>query len=483
MQILRTTRGWTQSDLARASGVKRASISEYEADITTPDATTVERLLAAMELRWSALDLGRWFLERLAAESSSGERSGSIQPTAREAAAEVSDLAAKLSRLAAALLEGGGEENQEPGIQPAIPEEARKAARDLWQEVKPLPSGSQLEILRQAPPETLWAVCELLCQESQRLCADRPDRASALAELAATLADGAGDEGPLRSKLRGFAWAHVGNALRAKGDLFGAERVFASAERAWQSGEEEPSGFLEEGMVFALKASLRRAQRRFEEAGQLLERAAASSTSRKFAAQVMVSRAKLFEERGMLEEAVELLEGVDETSGEEDGRLLLCVKHNLADNLSKLGRYREAEALLPEARALSSRAGGELDRVRLMWTEGRVAAGLGAVGEGIAALGRVRGEFASRGMAYDTALVSLELAACYAEQGRTAEIKSLARHMVPIFQSQEIHREALAALALFRRAAEKDKATAGFLRQLVAYLRKARHDPGLRFQG
>lgn len=236
-------------------------------------------------------------------------------------------------------------------------------------------------------------------------------------------------------------------------------------------------------MVFALKASLRRAQRRFEEAGQLLERAAVSATSRKFAAQVMVGRAKLFEERGMLEEAVALLEGVDETSGEEDGRLFLCVKHNLADNLSKLGRYREAEALLPEARALSSRAGGELDRVRLMWTEGRVAAGLGAVGEGIAALARVRGEFASRGMAYDTALVSLELAACYAEQGRTAEIKSWARHMVPIFQSQEIHREALAALALFRRAAEKEEATAGFLRQLVAYLRKARHDPGLRFQG
>lgn len=230
-----------------------------------------------------------------------------------------------------------------------------------------------------------------------------------------------------------------------------------------------------------LADGFRRAQRRFEEAGQLLERAAASSPSRKFAAQVMVSRAKLLEERGMHEEAVALLEGIDD-SGEEDGLLLLCVKHNLADNLSKLGRYREAEALLPEARALSSRAGGELDRVRLMWTEGRVAAELGAVEEGIAALARVRGEFASRGMAYDTALVSLELAAYYAEQGRTAEIKSLARHMVSIFQSQEIHREALAALALFRRAAEKEEATAGFLRQLVAYLRKARHDPGLRFQ-
>jgi hypothetical protein len=79
-------------------------------------------------------------------------------------------------------------------------------------------------------------------------------------------------------------------------------------------------------------------------------------------------------------------------------------------------------------------------------------------------------------------LVSLELSRLYATQGRTEEVKSLARHMVPIFQSQEIHREALAALLIFREAAEKERVTAEFARDILLYLRKARHNPELRFE-
>src|SRR3954462_2687160 len=63
--VLRAALDLTQSDLARLSGVKRSSISEYERGKSTPDAVTLERLLAAMRFRWTALDFGAWFIDQL----------------------------------------------------------------------------------------------------------------------------------------------------------------------------------------------------------------------------------------------------------------------------------------------------------------------------------------------------------------------------------------------------------------------------------
>jgi tetratricopeptide (TPR) repeat protein len=329
-----------------------------------------------------------------------------------------------------------------------------------------------------------WALCELLCIESQRVCADDPKQAALLVELALELADFAPGEEAWRAKLRGYAWAHIGNARRARGeDLPASETAFATAEEWWQAGGEVNQGLLEEGLIFALKASLRRAQRRFEEAADLLGRASAAAIGRRFRIQVLISRAKLAEEVGELDCAVAILCEASQTPvADDDGRLTLCVQHNLADNLSKLARFAEADELLPAVRNLSRRYGGEVDAVRLLWTEGRVAAGLGKTEEGLEALTRARGGFASRGMGYDTALVSLEISLLYAGLGRTDLVKNLARHMTPIFRAQDVHREALAALSLFRQAAERERVTEEFAREVLSFLRKARHHPELHFQ-
>jgi len=79
-------------------------------------------------------------------------------------------------------------------------------------------------------------------------------------------------------------------------------------------------------------------------------------------------------------------------------------------------------------------------------------------------------------------LVSLELAVLYLEDGRTTEVQLLARQMAPIFQAQGVHGEALAALKLFREAAEHEAVTVEFARRLVAYLHRAQHNPQLRFE-
>ena len=64
---------------------------------------------------------------------------------------------------------------------------------------------------------------------------------------------------------------------------------------------------------------------------------------------------------------------------------------------------------------------------------------------------------------------------------QAAELRRLASEMVPIFASRHIHREALAALAFFRQAAETERACVEVVEKVAAYLRKARHIPDLRF--
>lgn len=360
----------------------------------------------------------------------------------------------------------------------------RTAARALWTRIQGLPSPHQYRKIRQAPADEHWAHCEALCLESQRLCAEDPVRAAAVAELAIKVADQVVGEKPWRARLLGFAWAHVANALRVQRDFKAAERAFLSADRFWKAGEDAGNGLLEAGQLLVFKALLRWEQRRFEDAAELLEQASAAAGSVKFRVQVLISRAKLLKEMGDLELAVALLQEASDTAiPDDDGRIALCVQHSLADGLSKLDRFPEAEALLPAAIDLSRKCGGEVDFLRFLWIEGRVAAGLGKMTEAVAALRRVRGEFAARHMSYDTALVSLELSALYAEQGLVQDVKTLARHMVPILRARNVHPEVLSALALFRQWAEREQVTAKFAREVLSYLRKARHDPGLRFEG
>lgn len=85
-------------------------------------------------------------------------------------------------------------------------------------------------------------------------------------------------------------------------------------------------------------------------------------------------------------------------------------------------------------------------------------------------------------IAYDFALVSLEVAVLHLEQGRTRLVQGLAREMLWIFETQKVHAEALAALTLFCHAAEEEAAGAEWTRSLIKYLYRAQHNPHLRFE-
>ncbi len=78
--------------------------------------------------------------------------------------------------------------------------------------------------------------------------------------------------------------------------------------------------------------------------------------------------------------------------------------------------------------------------------------------------------------------MTLDLAHLYLEQERTAEVRTLATEMLlDVFRSQDIHGQALAALAVFQKAAELDNATPGLVQEISSYLVRARNNPELRF--
>jgi hypothetical protein len=60
-------------------------------------------------------------------------------------------------------------------------------------------------------------------------------------------------------------------------------------------------------------------------------------------------------------------------------------------------------------------------------------------------LGEARAAFLERGIAFDAALVSLDLAMVHARRGDTGEVQRLAAEMLPIFESRDVRSEAFAA--------------------------------------
>jgi tetratricopeptide (TPR) repeat protein len=146
------------------------------------------------------------------------------------------------------------------------------------------------------------------------------------------------------------------------------------------------------------------------------------------------------------------------------------VHFNLAVNLWHLQRFHEARELLPPVREVALELGLPLHLVRVLWLEGRIAAGLGEREKALASLEQVRRDLCARQIAYDAALASLELAVLYLEEGRTGEVKTLARELTWVFARQGVEQETRDAARVFCQAVEQERATLELVRGLVQSL-------------
>lgn len=330
------------------------------------------------------------------------------------------------------------------------------------------------------------AVCELLIERSFEEGFENPQRSVEIAELAVLLSDRLDAEHyghAVVQDLRARAWAYLGNARRIRSDLPGAEQALAHAEVLAEEGSADP---LEEARLLDLKASLLSDQGWFEKAAETLGVVIdiyeeVRDPHRQ--GRALISQGLFLSYAGRPEQTVELIrQGLALIDPAADPRLVLMARHNLAWALNDCGRPGEALRALESFRSCYAEFPNAWTGLRLQWLEGRIAAGLGRLEEAEDRLREVRRSFVEQGLGYDASMVTLDLAALYLRAGRGPEVRGLAAEMLPIFLSQDVHRQALAALAAFQQAAAMDRATPGLVQEITAYLLRARRNPKLRFE-
>jgi tetratricopeptide (TPR) repeat protein len=332
-----------------------------------------------------------------------------------------------------------------------------------------------------------WGLLERMLDQSWECRGASRVQAKELVSLAIHLAphlDTSYYQREIIEDMQARAWSYMANLRRIASDLDGAEEAFKIAYAHLKRGTRES---LERALFLDLKASLRGAQRRSEEAQKLLHRAITiflCNGDQHRAGKSLVSLSLIHNHAGEVEEAIAVLhQSLPLIDPAQDERLLLFAWHNLIDYVATSGRFIEAQGLYRKARPLYRKYAEDCEfGTRRLWLKGRIARGLGQHLEAEALLVAARARFLAEEIPYDAASVSLDLAVLYAEQRRTAELKKLAAEMLPIFTAWQIHREALAALMFLKQAVDAEQLTVQTAVGVAQFLRRAEVDPNLKFE-
>jgi tetratricopeptide (TPR) repeat protein len=362
----------------------------------------------------------------------------------------------------------------------------RIEAADLLVDLLRQPASRREAFLQIDPRFRTWGFVELLVARSLETTIQDPEHAEELGRLsltASSLLDAGFYGAETIEDLLARAWGHIANARRVRSDLDGAEQGFTNAKEHLGRGTQDP---LEIALLLDLEGSLRRGQRRLGEAAGLFRKAAAiflghGDPHRSGRSLFKLSTVQYF--IGDLDEAMATLRrSLDHLDLEREARLRLCAQHNLADYLTLAGRFEEARTVYHETRPLYREFPEPWVQNRRKWVRARILRGLGQPRLAESLLLAVRDGFLAEDVPFDTALVSLEIATLYVEQGRNVELKRLAQEMLPIFSSLQIHREALAALYFLIQAIQSESASAKLVAAVANHLRQAEHDSSASFR-
>lgn len=321
-------------------------------------------------------------------------------------------------------------------------------------------------------PEFFTAeTCEAFLDRSYTVHLSDPEAALRLAELAAQAAEGLDFEvyGTAEvADMQARTWSEVANAHRITGDLAKADRVMARALDYRARGTGDPRLL---ARLSALSGSLACAQRRFDEAFRLLDMAYSlymNLDDRPAAGRALIARGLYTGYVGDPLEGIHyLLQGLDTIDRAREPKLAFQALHNIVLLRVELGEYEEANRYLLKMQPLYDRYLSDLERLKLRWVEGKIAAGLGRLDDAEAAFVEATQDFDRAGLGYRSALVSLDLVAVWLRQGRTAEIRQLVATLLATFRAVGVEREALAGILLLRDAVECEQATLELL-QLIA---------------
>jgi len=355
--------------------------------------------------------------------------------------------------------------------------ERRQAQRDLA-ELRALSAAERAERVTTAKSRfASRSLAELLLDECREAVRRDPEDARVYAELVPQMLrrlPGATRQA-WGEELHARALAHRGNAFRVAGDVQAADNSFLAlhqflSRQGLQLDDLSPD-------VASLEASLRYDQGRFQEAAELLDTAvqlAQVSGDTVQLARFLVQRGDVHRFNEHLDEAQrDLRQALSLLDPEQETHLFLCGVGNYGLYLCEAGEHHEAARLLERHEDLFRRNDEPWLYLRTEILRAKIAHGLGRGAEAERCYLAARDGFAERDLPFHAALISLDLAQLYVEEGRSRELAELAAWMVAVFESRELPARANVALMLFQQAVAAKQVTVEALRGLRSCLEQA----------
>jgi len=241
--LFRSMHGWTQGELAEAIGTAPSVISEYENGTRRPSRRAIVRAAKAAGVAVERIDQILPALRSLREIMGAHRHKHPVDPY--EAAAE--KLSRGLEPLAHAAVKSIRPAELAGRYAPPRVED-REQARGLWERLERYEPETRRLLVEEGEEYRNWALCELLCDKSLE---ESTDRALELAELAVFIAERIPGENAWRSRVQGYAWAHVGDARRRRGDPLGAREAFSRFRQLWRPAGEVHRALLDEMRVLA----------------------------------------------------------------------------------------------------------------------------------------------------------------------------------------------------------------------------------------
>ncbi len=271
------------------------------------------------------------------------------------------------------------------------------------------------------------------------------------------------------------ALAYLANLQRIQGCFSSAERLWRKVHLALSRGSGDRLLQID---ALRMQAALRRSQRRFHEATDLLRAALrfqAKLGDPHGEGKLRVALGIAFSYTGKPQQAFdEVLRALELLDSQRDPELYFRAVHPSVQLLADLGRYDQALLMAMACEVAYPLVGDRRLTLRGRWIKGRLHARCHERAEAIEYLDSVRVGFQKEGLAYEAALSTLDLALVHAEEHDLRKVKQLVEEMYPVFVDKAIPREAAASLLLFADSARRSGATAAQVSKVIDQLHALR---------
>jgi tetratricopeptide (TPR) repeat protein len=281
---------------------------------------------------------------------------------------------------------------------------------------------------------------------------------------------------PAEPELWSRAYTQRANYLRIAGRFDEALRSLSEATASLSGEESVASHLIAE--IFEVLGAVRREQGRHPDALLALTTAIElyrrSAASQRYLNRALFSMALVHFEQGEWLLAVDQWQRlIPHVSVEDEPVLYVMLLNNTAFAQALANNPGKARTLLPEIVHRVEALASESLKARCIWLEAVICSAEGNWPSGASLYRSALKKFMAQRMAFDAALVGLELAALYLRHDLPTEAARVALDILPLFETLDVERESLANALLLVEAVRRQLASETRVREAIGQLRRA----------